>query len=386
MVLRVPARVIEDSTYPAELDPIVGAELGIDAAVKGPAEYVQKRPAIAPLGTNQYFAAWRDYRSGEEMICGARIASDGTLVDTANACFPQWTAKFAIQPKLDDIAVACSATRCAVFAFVMEDATNTAVYGMRVDMTGVVPSALDATPVKIGPGSTVARRLAAASDGSSFMVPFRSDTAPPGTLGVGILPASGAPTYVGPVLDVFQYDDDVTIGFNGTNYVVVTATRADGRLLATRVSKTGQDLDATDKVLYSSPGFKAWSPYLSPAADRFAYVRQWTNPGAPYRIEAYSLDSSLNLAALLGVEDYSARLDAPRASPGRADPDRARQRAIRRCRGLHHVAGSGKRICGWNDGLRWHVAEGGAWSREPGGQARRSPGSPRRASEAVGAS
>jgi hypothetical protein len=66
------SRVASDGTV---LDP---AGIAVSTAASG-----QQRPSVASNGTS-YFAAWQDWRSGTDWnIYGARVASDGTVLDPA---------------------------------------------------------------------------------------------------------------------------------------------------------------------------------------------------------------------------------------------------------------------------------------------------------------
>ncbi|MFY0575126.1 hypothetical protein ACN28S_12810 [Cystobacter fuscus] len=80
IVLSVPAEVVEDSAYPAVLDPTVGPELGMDTPVNGPADREQYAPAVAHNGKN-FLVVWYDYRSGSADIYGARVSGTGTVLD-----------------------------------------------------------------------------------------------------------------------------------------------------------------------------------------------------------------------------------------------------------------------------------------------------------------
>jgi hypothetical protein len=80
IVMRVPAAVLAASTYPAVLDPIVGAEFGLDNAVTPvPPMADQATPAVASDGTG-WLVVWSDTRSGfDNDIVGALITSSGTV-------------------------------------------------------------------------------------------------------------------------------------------------------------------------------------------------------------------------------------------------------------------------------------------------------------------
>lgn len=81
LVMRVPADVLEDSAYPAVLDPLVSPESGIDTPPYRPTTGAQYTPSIA-FGNGVYLVAWVDLLTGFEAIYGTRVrASDGVVLD-----------------------------------------------------------------------------------------------------------------------------------------------------------------------------------------------------------------------------------------------------------------------------------------------------------------
>jgi MYXO-CTERM domain-containing protein len=85
IVLRVPADVVDRSIYPAVLDPVIGPELSVDVPIYQPAMGDQWTASVACGGTS-CLAVWADGRwsyglSSEKVIYGARIATDGSVLD-----------------------------------------------------------------------------------------------------------------------------------------------------------------------------------------------------------------------------------------------------------------------------------------------------------------
>src|SRR5688572_14442384 len=63
IVLRVPAELVDSSSYPAVLDPIIGSEFGLDSPVSAsPAGLDQMNPAIANNG-GTWLVVWGDTRA-----------------------------------------------------------------------------------------------------------------------------------------------------------------------------------------------------------------------------------------------------------------------------------------------------------------------------------
>ncbi len=80
--LRVPREVLDASTYPAVLDPLIEAERGVDIGLPDGGQY--DSPAVA-AGTDNYLVAWLGTPLGDGKIplYAARVrGSDGTVEDT----------------------------------------------------------------------------------------------------------------------------------------------------------------------------------------------------------------------------------------------------------------------------------------------------------------
>ena len=88
LVMRVPEDVVERSTYPATLDPTVGAEFGVDNPVYAPAPDSQMTPAIGHSGVHNsdFLVVWADRRRslGPNYpfdIFGAHVDASGTVIE-----------------------------------------------------------------------------------------------------------------------------------------------------------------------------------------------------------------------------------------------------------------------------------------------------------------
>jgi hypothetical protein len=82
IVLRVPAAVLDDSAYPATLDPLLSPEIDMDNLVYAAATRAQTSPALASDG-NDYLVVWSDPRglNSTPDIVGARVSGAGALLD-----------------------------------------------------------------------------------------------------------------------------------------------------------------------------------------------------------------------------------------------------------------------------------------------------------------
>lgn len=76
IVLEVPVAVLAASSFPAVLDPVISAEIGIDEDVSGPSQMSEGPVSVAFDGTN-YMAVWTDGHN----VLGLRIGPDGVRLD-----------------------------------------------------------------------------------------------------------------------------------------------------------------------------------------------------------------------------------------------------------------------------------------------------------------
>jgi hypothetical protein len=87
VVLRVPASIVAQASFPAVLDPLISSELALDGTpVTGAARNRQEEPAIA-CGATTCLMAWADYRMDESMLYGARTDKTGVLLDPHGLLF-----------------------------------------------------------------------------------------------------------------------------------------------------------------------------------------------------------------------------------------------------------------------------------------------------------
>lgn len=81
LTITVPEELLIASAYPAVLDPIISAEVGVANTGVGPSSYRDELPAVTFDGTS-YITVWTDQRNGNNDLFGARLrASDGVLLD-----------------------------------------------------------------------------------------------------------------------------------------------------------------------------------------------------------------------------------------------------------------------------------------------------------------
>jgi hypothetical protein len=174
----------------------------------------QKYPALAFDGTN-YLAVWEDYRNGVSDIYGARITTDGSVIDTLGLAISlatdyQWFP-----------AIAFDGTNYFV---VWEDqrlGSYSDTYGARVDQSGVV---LDPNGIAISTAQYRQSWPSIAFDGMNYLIVWQDSR------GVQAWDIYGARvTTSGAVLDTngiaistamnWQYFPEVS--FNGTDYTII---------------------------------------------------------------------------------------------------------------------------------------------------------------------
>ncbi|WNG47595.1 hypothetical protein F0U60_28325 [Archangium minus] len=244
IVLSVPAWVVDASTYPAVLDPIVSPEFGMDAPVYGPADRYQYTPAVAYNGTN-YLVVWEDSRSNGSDIYGARVSGTGTVLDISGI-------RISTESSLQYKPVVAHGGEN--FLVVWYDHRNgySDIYGARVSGTGTV---LDTHGIPISTATDSQSSPAVAHDGTNFLVvweDYRSGTSydiyGARVSGTGmVLDTNGIP--ISTAANEQRYP---AVAYNGTNFLVVWQDSRDDHgygegcgVYGARVSRTGTVLDTS---------------------------------------------------------------------------------------------------------------------------------------------
>jgi hypothetical protein len=292
IVMTVPDHVLAASTYPAVLDPTLTAEQEADTPIAGStAGGDQNSPSVVSQGPGKgYFAVWYDRRGIRPAIYGARVASDGKVLDDTG--IPIATSVGSNQPF---IAAANGGGFVVVWAVSYIDIyQQPGVYAIRLDSTGKV---LDPTPVTIVANTTNVQGATAAFDGTNWMLAWHRYSG--GASSYDIYAARLGKT--GPVLDAAPIEISKEIDgefspvltFDGTDYFVTWRSYASvfGRKLGKDGKPLGARLTLATSVSSSLYSFDAtfdgahqvivWSSYDYGSGSVDVYARRFDTAGTP---------------------------------------------------------------------------------------------------------
>jgi large repetitive protein len=232
IVMRVPREVVDEAEYPAVLDPLVGAEFGMDDPLSLPQWSEAARPGIAYDGTN-FLVVWGDSLGGASgHIYGARVSPGGALVDPLGILIAS-TATGPAKPR-----VAFDGTN---FLVVWTDCPNSncSVLGARV--AAATASVLDATPLVISAGR-YALWPSLTFDGTEFLVTYQGSE-----VYAQLVSSSGG--LVGSPLPILATPfDGASVAWGGTQALIVWA---DSRAGNTGLDVMGQFVSVAGSVLGS---------------------------------------------------------------------------------------------------------------------------------------
>ncbi|WNG53648.1 hypothetical protein F0U59_01685 [Archangium gephyra] len=246
IVLRVPAPVVEDSAYPAVLDPIVSPEFGLNTPVTAYADNDQGAPAMAHDGTN-YLVVWQDARHGGRTdIYGARVSGAGVLLDPVGLPISKSGDQKA------EPAVAHDGTNFLVVWSSHFSHLGGDIRGARVSSAGVL---LDPSGIPISTAANTQRKPAVAHDGTNYLVVWQDSRS--GVFDIYGARVDGAGTVLDtsgiPLSTAANEQLEPAVAHNGTNYLVVWQDSRSGvfDIYGARVSGAGTVLN-TNGILIST--------------------------------------------------------------------------------------------------------------------------------------
>jgi hypothetical protein len=280
IALRVPRAVVDSAAYPAVLDPTVGPEIGIDERLLStPGSGMD--PQIVFDGVN-YFVVWADSRqpltSGDDVykrsLYGARVAPSGSVLDP-NGILIATSAESA------NFAVASSGANYLV-VWQQGSGVQTDIYGARVSTDGAL---LDATSFPISSSTEYVSAPRVAFDGTNYFVIWTDQRlhVQQAIYGARVTPSGVVLDSDGISLtaSVGGSTNFAAIAFDGTNYLVAwedhyNPKHDDYEIYATRVSKLGSVLDPDGIQLSSGAGYR---PAI--AFDGSNYLVVWDGSTGP---------------------------------------------------------------------------------------------------------
>ena len=244
----VPASVLSEATYPLAIDPLIGAEFGVDQPVNGPIPCTRSAPCVAAGDNgNGYLVVWTHGRgeATEPAVCAARVNLEGRLLDpdgilVSSAAGEQTTCAVASNP--GGFLIVWSSPRGT-------STTDWDVLGARIDGNGTL---LDRSPLAIGAVATSLQNSpAVAGNGSNYLVVWR-DTRSTGIYGNLVGLDGKVATASGTAISTAANDQYTpAVAAMGTNYFVAwqdyrkgTSAVYQSDIYGARVSGAGSVLDA----------------------------------------------------------------------------------------------------------------------------------------------
>jgi uncharacterized repeat protein (TIGR01451 family) len=263
----IPAAVLDGSSYPAVLDPVIGPELELDTAVTGPALGGQTEFSTAydPASGN-YFVVWRDTRAAvQAQVFGTRISPAGVVLDPGGI-------PISLYPDVYSVGTPSVVFDGTNFLVVFD--TNCDVWGRRISPAGVV---IGAAPFSITNSPFCQSRPAAYASGATTLVVWNdqrndaSDVYGARVVGSTVLDPAGIAIAVAPDS---QLQPRVTYGAG--NWLVVWPDRRNlgSDVYGARVSgTTGAVLDPAGIAISALAGSEQGEPW--PTSDGNNYFVTW---------------------------------------------------------------------------------------------------------------
>ncbi|HXG47448.1 MAG TPA: hypothetical protein VNO52_07485, partial [Methylomirabilota bacterium] len=159
--MTVEESILRAAQYPLALDPLVGAEFGMDTPVPAPGVGAEWQPAVASDGAN-YLVVWTFQRDATTTndIYAARIGSTGALLDPFG---------IAIATATNAQANPAVAFANGTFLVVWENGSGNQsdIHGARLSAGGVL---LNTNPIVISAATGSQTKPAVAASGGTFLV------------------------------------------------------------------------------------------------------------------------------------------------------------------------------------------------------------------------
>lgn len=249
---------------------IYGARIAPDGTVLDPAGFAicradqhQRRPSVI-FGGTEYLVVWEDYRYSSYDIFGARVTTDGTVLDTAGIAIST-AAGYQLSP-----CVAYDGTNFLVVWEYQEDDYD--LYGARVSPAGTV---LDPSGIAIATGPAHEYFPEVAFDGTNYLIAWRR--AYSGNYGIYGTRITQSGIVVDPSGFLVSYSGatqgDPSIAFDGANYLVAWEDSRNGSMdiYAARVTPSGTVLDPAG-IGVSTDGSSQYTPAVTFNGNDFVII------------------------------------------------------------------------------------------------------------------
>jgi hypothetical protein len=306
IVMTVPDEVLTASSYPAVLDPVITPEQVADQPVTGsPASGDQYSPTIVSAGPGKGFlAVWYDRRGIRPSLYGARIASDGTVLDDTG--IPIATGVGSTVPFVSAGGMGFLVTWAVSYVDLYQ---GPGIYAVRLDTLG---KPIDPAPLTLVANQTNLQQPSSAFDGTSWLVAWQSYGG--GTSGYDIagarVPISGAPLDMTPIEISKAVGPEYTpvVTFDGASQLVTW--RSYDQIFGRKFGKDGKPLTSR-LVLATSPGGSLYN--FSIAFDGNEHLLVWSDYGASSydvfarRIAVSGAPIDLGNLTVSGTVDYDER-------------------------------------------------------------------------------
>ena len=275
IVMHVPAAVVDAAAYPAVLDPVISAEIGLDKPVSGPAWGSQVRPRLAHDGTN-YLVVWHDTRDTTTNLAdiyGARVSSAGVVLDKAGILICG-----AVNHQHYPTVAYGGGTFMVTWRDFRNNTTYPDIYGARVKSDGTVT---DTAGIPISTATNYQYEPYVVYGGGTFFVVwydyrhsgycdiYGARVKPDGTVqdknGIAISKAS-------------YYQQSPTAAYDGTNFFVVWQDYRHSKswmdVYGARVSTAGKLLD-TSGIAISRASYHQYNPHVAYIYNGSTYLVTW---------------------------------------------------------------------------------------------------------------
>jgi hypothetical protein len=202
VVITVPAPLVDESAYPAVLDPTVGPEIDTDTPIYGNSGG-QTAQAVA-YGGGQFLVVYSD-----GALWASRVTAAGAILDTYGISIST------VAVNISGVSAAYDGTNFLVAWSDYRTGSNYDIYGARVSAAGSVLDPQGVPLISTAPAQA-RNRLALSYGGGRYLLAFIEGN---GVYGASIT-TSATPGYPNPLSTSLTSPSAIAAAFNGTNHLV----------------------------------------------------------------------------------------------------------------------------------------------------------------------